>query len=434
MHAERTERRRERVGDHAAHGNDAALSRALGAERVVGRGPLLQGEDADVREIGRGRHEIIGERAGQELSLLVVDETFEEHAAQPLHDGPQRLPVQGLGIDDAPDILHGDVIDHLDVPGARVDRDVCGVRTVAVGALAAREAALGEEAERRKRGELRPGDRSPVGGHGALALDRRDFFGRAAEVGRCGAADRLFQLAGDDHDGGPAHDHAARAERAEAFLHVGGRAVEHAADALHRDGERVGCDLGEHGFQPLAVRRRPGIHGNRSVALDDEPRALPGARGSALDVAADADAVVAAVDQLAVQARLLGPVEFGQAALERHPVVAAVAFGLAAEAGRERVRHLALGDEVAAPELDAIDAEVLCDDVEQPLAEEIGLESAGPAVGAHGRLVGDHQGDVDANVRDAVRPGGHLRDVARGRHAVGAHIGTRIRMHEPAQP
>ena len=67
LHAERGERIRHRIGDHAADGDDAALARALGAERIDRRGVLFQHDGADVGKVGRGRHQIIGERAGQQL-------------------------------------------------------------------------------------------------------------------------------------------------------------------------------------------------------------------------------------------------------------------------------------------------------------------------------------------------------------------------------
>ena len=64
--------------------------------------------------------------------------------------------------------------------------------------------------------------------------------------------------------------------------------------------------------------------------------------------------------------------------------------------------------------------------VDQPLAEEIGLEAARPAIGADRRLVGQLQRDVDVDIRNAIGPGHELRDVARADRAVGAHIGADV--------
>src|SRR5262249_57107762 len=93
LDSERTERRRDRVGENAADRNDAALARALGAARIVGRGPFLECDRADVRKIVRGGHEVVSERAGEQLSVLVIDEMFEERAAKTLHDGAHDLAV-----------------------------------------------------------------------------------------------------------------------------------------------------------------------------------------------------------------------------------------------------------------------------------------------------------------------------------------------------
>ena len=38
--------------------------------------------------------QVVGERAGQQLPVLVVDEVLEERAAEALHDGADRLAVQ----------------------------------------------------------------------------------------------------------------------------------------------------------------------------------------------------------------------------------------------------------------------------------------------------------------------------------------------------
>src|SRR5581483_2226595 len=118
-------------------------------------------------------------------------------------------------------------------------------------------------------------------------------------------------------------------------------------------------------------------------------RALERARSPALDVAPDRHAVIAAVDPPAVQLALLRPAELLEAARERARVVAAVARGLAADrrALGQRVGHLGARHEVAAAEFRAVDAQVAGGEVEQALAEEVGLEAARRAVGARRGLV-----------------------------------------------
>ena len=63
------QRIRDRIGHDPASGNDAALARALGAERIDRRRVLLQHDRADVRKIARGGNEIIRKRPGQQLAV-----------------------------------------------------------------------------------------------------------------------------------------------------------------------------------------------------------------------------------------------------------------------------------------------------------------------------------------------------------------------------
>src|SRR5437763_9470842 len=322
LHAERAQRIGERVREHAADGDDAALTRALGAEGIQRRRAFLERVHVHVRKIGRDGERVVRERTGKKLALVVVDQVLVQHRAQALHDRAVRLPVQRYGNDDAPDVLDADVVEHLDRAGAWVDRDVRTMGAVAVRALAVREAAFGADA-----GELAQWHGVAVRRPRLILLEAH-VFRAAAEPARSFGADAVPQILRDEHDGGAAHHDAARRKGAEAFLHVVGRAVEHAADAIHRHAERVGRDLREDGLEALAVGRRAGVDGERSIAVQHEPRALARTRRAALDIAADADAVVAAVDQLAAELGLLVPAELRQAALERRAVVAAVALAL----------------------------------------------------------------------------------------------------------
>ena len=169
--------------------------------------------------------------------------------------------------------------------------------------------------------------------------------------------------------------------------------------------------------------------------IDLEPRRLLGAGRAAFDEAADGEAVMAPVDEPALELRFLRPAEFCEAAVERDPVVAAVdlVLGLERRDGRERIGHGRRRNEVAAPELDAIDAEIGGDHVQQTLAEEIGLEAAGTAIGADRRLVGHPQRGADLDVGDRVGPRHELGDVARAHRAVGAHIGAHVDVGVAAQ-
>ncbi len=138
--------------------------------------------------------------------------------------------------------------------------------------------------------------------------------------------------------------------------------------------------------------------------------------------------MIAAVDQLARELRLRRPIELLKAAIERHAVVAAVAFGLDVEHQhrRERVRHRRFRHQIAPPEFDAIDAEIGRHHVEQTLAAEVGFETPGPTIGAGRRLVRHQHHHIHVDVRDKIRPRHHLDEIARAGAADGAQIGTEI--------
>ena len=63
--------------------------------------------------------------------------------------------MQRFGIEDAADIFDGDVIKHLDLAGLRIDRNVRGVRAVAVSAFRIAEGARGLQAFADQSGQAR---------------------------------------------------------------------------------------------------------------------------------------------------------------------------------------------------------------------------------------------------------------------------------------
>src|SRR5271166_622438 len=113
-------------------------------------------------------------------------------------------------------------------------------------------------------------------------------------------------------------------KRPEAFADKGGRAVEHAADAIDRDFQGVGSDLRKGGFETLPHCRGSDEDRDSTVGLEHQPRIFLWAGSAALDEAPDSQSVIAAVDQLALEARLLRPADLLQAPVEGLPVLAAI--------------------------------------------------------------------------------------------------------------
>ena len=153
----------------------------------------------------------------------------------------------------------------------------------------------------------------------------------------------------------------------------------------HRHAERVGDDLREGGEVSLPLRADAGGDAHLAARLDLHARALVGADAGALDVTDDADADVAA---LGAMARLLLGEERVVAdhlgrLLEHRQVVAAVVGerGEVLEDDAVVVRELVGRQEVAAADLDPVEAELARREVEQPLHHEHAVLAAGAAYG-----------------------------------------------------
>ena len=116
-----------------------------------------------------------------------------------------------------------------------------------------------------------------------------------------------------------AHHGRARVIGAVAVADISGRAVEHLVDAIDRHFHGVGGDLREDASRAPGRRERAEIDGERAVGFQHQTRAFLRAGGAALDKAAHREAVIAAVDQLALELLLFGPAEFREAALEASP-------------------------------------------------------------------------------------------------------------------
>src|SRR6266550_3616817 len=70
---ERGERGGDRIGNDATNRNDAALACTLGAERIGRRGLFFERHCADRGKVAGAWEEIVRERAGQQLSVRIVD-------------------------------------------------------------------------------------------------------------------------------------------------------------------------------------------------------------------------------------------------------------------------------------------------------------------------------------------------------------------------
>ena len=138
---------------------------------------VLERLGANGRHAIGGRQQVIGERGGEKLTLVVVNQVFEQRAAKTLHDRAHGLAVQRQRIDDAADILDRGIVEDGDVAGGGIDRDMRRVRAIGIGAAAVAKGRLGGDA-----GESGEGQRFPVPLD--LPVRERERSGRNAEPAR----------------------------------------------------------------------------------------------------------------------------------------------------------------------------------------------------------------------------------------------------------
>ena len=201
------------------------------------------------------------------------------------------------------------------------------------------------------------------------------------------------------------------------------------------DAELVGDDLRERRLVALAVRGRARDHLHRAERLEPHRRRVPATDGVAdraedarrrepahLVVRREADA-----DLLRVTARTTrrliraDRVEIEQ--LEQAVEACVVVARVDREARRHRVRELR--DEVLAPKLERVHAELARERVHRALEHVRRLRPAGSAIGVRRSGVREDAGERDAVVRYLVRPGvdprAEERDAGRHELQVRAH-------------
>ena len=146
--------------------------------------------------------------------------------------------------------------------------------------------------------------------------------------------------------------------------------------------------------------------------------------------------MVEPVDQLSPQLFFFRPAEFFQTTVENHQIVAAIEFLLDRHRLniRERIGHLRLAYEIAAPEIHRIDTKIPGGYVKKPFAKKISLETPRSAIGADRRFVGHHHVRFQIDVGNAVRPRHELCHVARADRPVGTVISAGIDPYFAPQP
>ena len=75
----------------------------------------------DHRHVGHGRQQVVHERGGDRVAVVVVGEVLEQRAADPLHGAAVDLALHDVRVDHRPAVLAHDVAEQRDGAGGRVD-------------------------------------------------------------------------------------------------------------------------------------------------------------------------------------------------------------------------------------------------------------------------------------------------------------------------
>ena len=278
-----------------------------------------------------------------------------------MHDCTDRLPLERCRVYRPADVFDANVVENLDPSGARVDSNVRRVSAIAVGTLFTAVTAFGGQA---KCSDLRPRFCTC---HALDAVRRNpDLLGAAAQGLRGGGADRDLKLARRIHDRRATHHDGARAIGAIALLEVRRRAVQNRIDALDRQFQGIGGDLRHHGLDALTDATRSRAQRDRSIALKAELDVLARPGGAALDVTANPQTMVSAIDEAALQRSLISPADRVEATLEGDRVITTVALrtGVVGRDARQLVGHLGARHQITAPHLEPVDAQIARGEIE----------------------------------------------------------------------
>ena len=241
------------------------------------------------------------------------------------------------------------------------------------------------------------------------------------------ALDHLVRGVADRHPGGGQR---ARAAGAAALGQAVGIAL-HDPDLLERHAEPLVQDLGVGGLVALAVRLGADRDADAAVVLEADRGELELIAHRRFDVVAHADAAPEAAPRRLRPALPDAPPVGDRHRLVHDPGELARIIGLA---GRRAERHRARVDQVAAPELGRVDADLARRGVHQTLHQIDRFRPAGAAIGVDGRGVGQHALDPVDQVLEVIDAGQDLdrrpgRDERAEHRGVGAEVGAGLDRH-----
>src|SRR3954463_16465295 len=125
--------------EHGVHhrrrrADGAELAAPFDAEKVgLARHALVEA-GAHRRQVGRARHGVVHERAGEELAALrIVDRPLAQRLSGALRDAAVHLPLDDHHVDDAPNVVAARDARHLHLARLAIDLHLAHLRTVRPG-------------------------------------------------------------------------------------------------------------------------------------------------------------------------------------------------------------------------------------------------------------------------------------------------------------
>ena len=205
---------------------------------------LRAGEDVHLR------HHVVHERAGQELSALVVHDVLVEHLADALHDAAERLALEQHVVDHPPAVDHRHVVHDVDYAGIRIDLHFRDMRSAGKGHRrwnAVQRIELARVAPR----DLLEGDGDIGSLHAVFAIG--EFQIRRSDLQLFGGEFQalLHHRARRLHERAAMRHHRARAHRAAAGELRAARIARAQLDRFRRYAELLGHQLREHRLMTL---------------------------------------------------------------------------------------------------------------------------------------------------------------------------------------
>ena len=117
------------VHDRRQRAGTARLAAAFDAQRI-GLGRHGMALDREARRVLRPWQGVVGEGAGQQLALLVIDGALHNCLAEPLHDAAMRLALDQQRIDDRAEVVDHEVAHQLDRARLGIDLDLADMTAV----------------------------------------------------------------------------------------------------------------------------------------------------------------------------------------------------------------------------------------------------------------------------------------------------------------